>query len=462
LAAPDGRGDSGDAACGDRVHIEVSVREGNLSEVGFLVFGCPAAIAGAEELVRRVRGRPLLEAAAVSEAEVADALSLDAAKRACSNLAVDALHQALEAAWTRTGVSSAAPAATRDHQAVVVGMSGGVDSAVAALELSRRGYRVVGVTFRLWTDPVCARGRTCCSPETIRAARDSAHRLGLPHLTIDIGALFRERVVEDFVREYSLARTPNPCVRCNADLRFEMLAAVADRLGIHWIATGHYARLEGTPPRLQRGADRAKDQSYVLAQVTPSLLERTLFPIGAMNKETSRRHAREAGLSVHDAPESQEICFIPDDDYRRFLRERLGERPGRIVGADGTVLGDHKGSYNFTVGQRKGLGVASGVPLYVTRLRAEDGSVVVGPGAMLRVREVLVDRLVRHQAHVPTRGTVQLRSSGEAIPAEFRDDGHRVLITPAGDARGVAPGQAAVLYDGECVILAGTIASTTE
>ena len=461
MAAPDGCGDSGAASCGDQVHIEVSLRGGVLSDAGFLVFGCPAAIAGAEELVRRVRGRPFLQAAAVSEADIAHALSLDAAKRGCSNLAVDALHQALEDAWTRTDPSTPL-SATPDRQAVVVGMSGGVDSAVAALELSHQGYRVVGATFRLWTDPVCARGRTCCSPETIRAARGSAHRLGLPHLTIDIGPLFRERVVEDFVREYSLARTPNPCVRCNADLRFEMLAAVADRLGIHWIATGHYARLEGTPPRLQRGADRVKDQSYVLAQVPPSLLARTLFPIGAMNKETSRGRARDAGLSVHDAPESQEICFIPDDDYRRFLRERLGERPGRIVGLDGTVLGRHDGLYNFTIGQRKGLGVASTEPLYVTRLRTEDGSVVVGPGPMLRVRHVLVDRLVRHRADLPARGMLQIRSSGEAIPAEFRDEGHRVFVTLAGGARGVAPGQAAVLYDGECVILAGTIASTIE
>jgi tRNA-uridine 2-sulfurtransferase len=461
LVAPDGSGVSGSASCGDQVHVEVSLRGDTVTEAGFLVFGCPAAIAGAEELVRRVRGRPLLKAASVSEAEIADALSLDAAKRGCSNLAVDALHQALEDAWTRTGPSTPL-SATKDHQAVVVGMSGGVDSAVAALDLSRRGYRVVGVTFRLWADPACARGRTCCSPETIRAARESAHLLGLPHLTIDIGSLFRERVVEDFVREYSLARTPNPCVRCNADLRFEMLAAAADRLGIHWVATGHYARLEGTPRRLRRGADRAKDQSYVLAQVAPSLLERTLFPLGAMNKELSRRRARAAGLPVHDAPESQEICFIPDDDYRRFLRERLGVRPGHIVGLDGTVLGRHEGLYNFTIGQRKGLGVPSREPLYVTRLRAEDGSVVVGPGTMLRVRHVLVDRLVRHRADTPARGTVQLRSSGEAIPAEFRDEGHHVFVTLAGDARGVAPGQTAVLYSGERVILAGTIASTIE
>ena len=307
-----------------------------------------------------------------------------------------------------------------DPEAVVVGMSGGVDSAVAALELSRRGYRVVGVTFRLWADPVCARGRTCCSPETIRAARESAHRLGLPHLTIDIGHLFRERVVEGFVREYSLARTPNPCVRCNADLRFEMLALAADRLGIR--SDRHRAlRPPGRDAAEDCGVavDRAKDQSYVLAQVPPGLLERTLFPLGAMDKETSRRRAREAGLTVHDAPESQEICFIPDDDYRRFLRERLGERPGNIVGLDGTVLGRHDGLYNFTIGQRKGLGVAASEPLYVTRLRFEDDSVVVGPRPMLRVRHVLVDRLVRHQSRYADAGH-------GAVPFLRRGDAGRV------------------------------------
>jgi tRNA-specific 2-thiouridylase len=320
---------------------------------------------------------------------------------------------------------------------------------------------VVGVTFRLWSDPVCARGRGCCSPETIRAARLSAHRLGLPHLTVDVQDLFQDRVVAGFIREYGAARTPNPCVRCNADLRFAMLAAVADRLGIYWIATGHYARMEHEPPRLLRGRDPVKDQSYVLAQVEPALLRRTLFPLGEMDKSTSRRLACEAGLPVHDAPESQEICFIPDNDYRRFLRERLGEREGPIIGPQGEVLGRHGGLFNYTIGQRKGLGSSKGgAALYVTALRPADNTVIVGPLEALSIQTVRVVGLVRHRPHLPPEALAQMRSSGKPVRVSVRDEGDGLELTMQQPASSVAPGQAAVVYEGDEVLAAGTIGST--
>lgn len=463
LPAADGVGAAGSAACGDLVRVEVRLRGGVLAAARFQAYGCPATIAGASALVRRVEGRPLLEAAAVSEQSIADTLQLAPRKRRCSNLAVDALHAALEDAVAR-GVPLHPPGAGArlDPRMVLVGMSGGVDSSTAALELKRAGLGVVGVTFRLWSDPACASGRGCCSPETILAARRTAHALGLPHLTVDLSQPFRETVVETFVSEYACGRTPNPCVRCNAGLRFGALAALADRLGARWIATGHYARVSGDPPRLCRGADPAKDQSYVLAQVPPALLERARFPLGELTKAQTRARARAAGLAAHDSPESQEICFIPDNDYRRFLQERLGERPGAIVDQEGHVLGRHRGTYNFTVGQRRGLGVPAPAPLYVREILAAEDIVVVGPVDTLRVRTVVAEDVVIHRWPVPTRGTVQLRSSGRVFPAavQFDPARSRAVFALQEEAPGVAPGQAAVFYQGDAVILAGTIVET--
>jgi tRNA-uridine 2-sulfurtransferase len=339
---------------------------------------------------------------------------------------------------------------------VLVGMSGGVDSSVAALRLLEQGFYVVGVTFRLWSDPVCATGRTCCSPETIIEARRLAHRLGIPHLTVDLSPEFYREVVSHFVEEYAAARTPNPCVRCNSSLRFAELARLADRLGLAWVATGHYARLGDDGRRLERGRDPRKDQSYVLARVDPGLLTRARFPLGDLTKDQTRALARSAGLEVHDAPESQEICFIPDDDYRRFLRERLGERPGRLVDTEGAVVGQHRGFYNFTVGQRRGLGLAAPEPYYVVALKEDD--VVVGPAQATEVRRVWVQDLVLHRPQVPARAHIQVRSSGRPVPASNRLVApDRLLVVLDEPIQGVAPGQTAVLYEGEAVAVAGVI-----
>jgi tRNA-uridine 2-sulfurtransferase len=438
------------------VEIEIKVRGDTVTEARFLVYGCPASVAAAEELVTRIEGRDLLEAAAISQDQIASALELSDAKRQCSNLAVDAFHSALEDAWGR-GALACPEGGAPDTRGVVVGMSGGVDSAVAALALQEQGYLVLGVTFRLWSDPVCAKGRSCCSPETISAARRTAHRLGLPHLTIDLSARFRQEVVANFIGEYAAARTPNPCVRCNGDLRFAALAEVADRFGLYWIATGHYARLIGSPRSLHRGRWPEKDQSYVLAQVPDGLLARTLFPLGESDKATTRERAREAGLEVHDAPESQEICFIPDDDYRRFLRERLGEKPGPILGPDGQEVGSHTGLYNFTIGQRKGLGSRPGEPQYVIGLRPRDNAVMAGPADALGVRRVSVGRVVSHSPLPPGEMLLQVRSSGNPLRTRVRLRGDHLLLELEETARGIAPGQAAVLYEGDRVVAAGTI-----
>lgn len=459
LSSPDGVGTAGNPGCGDQVRIELQVRHGRVTAARFQAFGCPATIAGGSEIVSRVEGRSVFEAAQLSEAEVAEALELSTAKRACSNLAADALHSALEDVISRGVPLRAADAAT-DPEGVLVAMSGGVDSATAALILAREGRRVVGVTFRFWSDPTCGPGGGCCSPETVVRARRAAHALGIPHFTVDLAGPFYTEVVEYFVREYADGRTPNPCVRCNGSLRFGELVSLADRMGLGSVATGHYARLVGEPPQLQRGVDPRKDQSYVLARVPPRILRRALFPLGHLNKPEVRAIAREAGLEAHDAVESQEICFIPDDDHRRFLRERLGDRPGDITDPEGNVLGRHVGIYNFTVGQRRGLGVAGGQPLYVTAVLSSNDTVVAAPWRALAVDTIVVDDVVRHVPHLPARVWAQLRSSGRPIRSELHDRGASLVLHLTEPEAGVAPGQTAVLYSETAVVASGTIVST--
>jgi len=458
LSSPDGVGSAGDPSCGDQVRIELRLHHGKVTAARFQAFGCPATIAGGSEVVSRVEGRTVFEAAQLSEAVLADALELSPAKRACSNLAADALHAALQDVISR-GLPLRPPDMATDPEGVLVAMSGGVDSATAALILTGEGRRVIGVTFRFWSDPTCGPGGGCCSPETVVRARREAHTLGIPHFTVDLGGPFYREVVEYFVREYAGGRTPNPCVRCNGSLRFAELVSLADRMGLGSVATGHYARLVGKLPLLERGADAQKDQSYVLARVPPSLLRCARFPLGHLNKVQVRAIAREAGLEAHDSVESQEICFIPDDDHRRFLRERLGDRPGDIIDPEGNVLGRHAGIYNFTVGQRRGLGIAGASPLYVTAVVSENDAVVAAPRQALAVDTIVVDDIVRHAPDLPTRVWAQLRSSGGPIRSGLDDRGSLLVLHLAEPLLGVAPGQTAVVYAQATVVAAGTIVS---
>jgi len=458
LDSPDGIGIAGSPGCGDQVRIEIQLRDGRVTEARFQAFGCPATIAGGSEVVSRIEGRSVFEAAQLSEELLAETLELTTAKKTCSNIAADALHAALEDAIGR-GLPLRPAGTEVDPEGVLVAMSGGVDSTVAALMLTRGDRRVVGVTFRFWTDPTCGPGGGCCSPETVVRARRAAHALGIPHFTVDLSSPFYEDVVEYFVREYAGGRTPNPCVRCNGSLRFGALISLAERMALGSVATGHYARLVGDPPLLQRGADPQKDQAYVLARVPTELLRRVRFPLGHLDKTRVRAIAREAALEAHDAAESQEICFIPDDDHRRFLRERLGDRPGDIVDEDGIVLGRHAGIHNFTVGQRRGLGLAGVEPLYVTAVVAESDSIVVGPRRALAIDTIVVDTIVRHVPDLPTHVWAQVRSSGGPMRGRLSDHGSYLVLHLAEPATGVAPGQTAVVYSETIVVAAGTIVS---
>ncbi|MBV8562477.1 MAG: tRNA 2-thiouridine(34) synthase MnmA, partial [Actinobacteria bacterium] len=333
--------------------------------------------------------------------------------------------------------------------------SGGVDSAVALL---RALPDAVGVTLRLWLDPAGPDAeRACCSPDAVIAARETCHRLGVPHVTLDLREEFRRAVVTPFVRGYGRGETPNPCIRCNGSFRFVELLAFARRAGAARLATGHYARIAERDGGLllARAADPAKDQSYMLARLDPKLLGRIWFPLGDQDKEATRAEAERAGLAVARRAESQEACFLAGDDYRAFLaRHGLAARPGPILDADGAELGRHDGHWGFTPGQRRGIGVSAPGPLYVIGTRPSANAVVVGPrDALARTRVRARGRLYADAARVEAK----LRYRSPAVPATVTPTHGGFALELDEPAYGVARGQAAVLYDGDLVVGCGAI-----
>jgi tRNA-specific 2-thiouridylase len=364
---------------------------------------------------------------------------------------------------------------------ILVAMSGGVDSSLAAALLVERGHQVVGATMKTFCySEVPSHGRTCCGLDGISDARRVADRLGIPHYVFDVEEEFTRDVIDDFVSEYARGRTPNPCVRCNANTKFADLFRRGEQLGCDAVASGHYVRIahgQGES-RLLRGLDQAKDQAYFLWGLPRALLPRIEFPLGALTKTRVRERARALGLATADKPESQEICFVPSGDYRDLLARRLPGRhpalePGHVVDLEGRVLGEHRGYAGFTVGQRKGLGGGFAEPLYVIEIRADTREVVVGPREALDADGVLVQDL-NWLTEPPTPGdalSVQLRYRAPAVAARVAEPepgnearsgtGHgpplKVLLeTPQ---RAVTPGQSAVLFRGERVLGGGRILS---
>jgi tRNA-specific 2-thiouridylase len=404
-------------------------RDGRWALVRLTVDGERIVNAEAEGLERPLEGLTLLEAAAVGG----------------DVLAVDALANALGP------IFRAAP----KRGCVAVAMSGGVDSAVALL---RAGPDAIGVTLRLWLDPSGPDAeRACCSPEAVLQARATCHSLGLPHVTLDLREEFRRAVVAPFVRGYAAGETPNPCIRCNGSFRFAELLAFAERAGAERLATGHYARALEHKGRmlLARGVDPQKDQSYMLARLDPRFLDRVWFPLGEQTKDETRAEAARAGLAAAGRPESQEACFLAGDDYRAFLeRHGLPSTEGSVVDEGGKELGRHGGFWRFTPGQRRGLGVSAGAPLYALRSEPATNTVVVGPREALAVREVEA----RGRLYVPVErveAKLRYRSPAVSVHVQPVDGGFRLELDAP--AYGVAPGQAAVLYDGDAVVGAGTI-----
>jgi tRNA-specific 2-thiouridylase len=352
-----------------------------------------------------------------------------------------------------------------DHR-IVVAMSGGVDSSVAAALLVERGFEVVGVTLQLYEHGAAIGHKgTCCAGQDIGDARRVADRLGIAHYVLDYESRFRKEVIEDFAEAYRRGETPIPCIRCNQRIKFRDLLGTARDLGAAALATGHYVRRTMGPsgPELRRAADAARDQSYFLFATTRAELEFLRFPLGGLAKNETRALARRFGLAVADKPDSQDICFVPQGSYVRLverLRPEAGE-PGDIVDMSGRVLGYHRGIAHFTVGQRKGLGVAAGEPLYVLRLDPKERRVVVGPRAALAETRLSLGEVnwLGPPAEPGMAVATKLRSTQLPVGARFypggsKEDAVLVLDAPAG---AVAPGQAAVLYDGERLLGGGWI-----
>jgi len=475
-------GVAGGAPCGDVVRVSLRLADGRVGEARFDAEGCSAAIAAGAATADAVEGRAVLEAARLAPADVAGALGgLSPQGRHGAELATDALHRALTNAIAcdtqlvprerRPASDPAAPGRAAEEAAglVLVALSGGVDSAVAAWLERQRGADVIAVTVKLWADRGTDGTRSCCSPEAVLGARTLAHSIGIPHLTMDLEHAFRTTVVDHFLAGHAEGRTPNPCVRCNGHVRLDAMADLADRLGAGGLATGHYARVadDGDGPVLVAPADRAKDQTYMLSAVSPRTLARLRFPLAALTKGDVRRVAADAGLPVASKPESQDLCFLAGQGKLSFLARHAGlaDREGEIVDRSGRVLGRHGGHHRFTVGQRRGLGLAAPEPMYVLETDAASNRVVVGARDELETRRVVVrdavlrrdgDRVDRVRLRYHSRPLAcTVHTGGSPLRAGRHDE---VVVRLEEPVAGAAPGQTASLLAGEAVVGHGTIA----
>jgi tRNA-specific 2-thiouridylase len=464
-APPDAfSGAAGGAACGDLARVSLLIGEdGVVERATFDAEGCGATRAATAAVTEMVEGEPVLDAARIGVEELDAALGgLMPAKRHAAVLAADALHRALAAA-----AASTARLAGASKRRVLVAMSGGVDSAVAALLERERGAEVVGVTLKLWADPETDGAKACCSPEAVLGARSLAHSLDVPHLTLDLEEEFRRRVVAGFVSGYAAGATPNPCILCNGEVRIAAMIDLAERLGATHLVTGHYARIvdDEAGPLLAAAADEAKDQSYMLAALPPELLERVRFPLTELSKPEVREIAARHDLAVARKPESQDLCFLSGQGKRRFLRRHGGlhDRDGAVLNRAGRAIGRHLGHHNYTVGQRRGIGVSANLPLYVLATDAEANTVTVGTREELETRAVSVRDAVLYRSG-DSVDAVKLRYRSRPVPAAISAKGtgrHGELRIELGEAfAGAAPGQTAVLLAGERIVGHGTIAAS--
>lgn len=459
-------GAAGGAACGDLIRISLALDptdpEGAIADAGFDASGCGASIAAGSAAVSLIGGKRLLDAARLGADQIAAELGgLMPAKRHAAELAADALHRALGDA------AQSAQLAGANGGRELVAMSGGVDSAVAALLVQRECADAVAVTLELWSDPENDGKRSCCSAESVRFARELAHRLGLPHFSLDMRAQFKAGVVEPWLADHAAGLTPYPCVRCNGSVRLDGMLELASRLGAKRLVTGHYARVDTSDgdglPLLRRAIDQRKDQSYALAALSRDSLARMRFPLGELRKEQVREIAQQAQLPVARRPDSQDLCFLAGTNQRDFLARHggLGEREGEIRDRGGAVLGHHRGAHAFTIGQRHGLGLGGRGPLFVLATDPASNTVTVGAREELATRQVCIREAVLHRAGGCV-DAVKIRYMGApiacALSGEAAVGSHaRLQADLQHTIERTAPGQLACLYSGEVVVGHGTI-----
>jgi tRNA-uridine 2-sulfurtransferase len=470
LAAAPHAGAAGGAACGDLIRIAVRVESGVVVEAGFDASGCIAIQAAGSAVVSLVEDSDFVDAARIGPNDIDQELGgLTPASLHAATLAADALHRALgSAARDREFHVDPDMAGEGETRRTLVAMSGGVDSAVAAQLALEAGDDVIAVTLELWADPSGDGSKSCCSAQAVTGARALAHRMGIPHITLDLRDEFRRQVVDDFVAEHEAGRTPNPCVRCNGLVRFDEMLELAEKLGAERLATGHYARIveDDLGPLLANGMDPRKDQAYMLARLRPEQLRRLWFPLGESLKPQVREKARGAGLPVAEKVESQDLCFLAGIS-RIDLMARLRSappQPGDVVTMDGAKLGEHAGLDRFTIGQRRRVGVASGAPLYVIDKDTDTGKVTVGPREALATSALLVDavQLYRDGAAIDR---VKLRYRSEPVtctlptaPPAGRYPRIEIMLNEPFMA--AAPGQVACLMSGDRVVGHGLIAAS--
>ena len=355
---------------------------------------------------------------------------------------------------------------TNAKHKVLLGMSGGIDSTVSAMLLLEQGYEVVGVTFRTYDsmkDSCIAKEKGCCTIDSIMEAKRNAEKMGFEHHIVDFRETFRRCVIQNFIDEYMAGRTPNPCVRCNSTIKWGEMLHLADEMGCDFIATGHYARIAERDGHvfLRTAADTKKDQTYFLWMLTEEQLRRTIFPLGDYTKVQVRELARQHGYEkLAVKKESQEICFIPDDDYRAFLRANVPDymervRAGEYVDANGKVLGHHEGYVNYTIGQRKGLGIALGHPAYITHIDAATNRITLGSNDDMYAIELRFKPSVARYTGIPaSQITAKVRYRSQAVPVQTIDEGRLVFASPVW---GITPGQSVVLYSDDLVVGGGII-----
>jgi tRNA-specific 2-thiouridylase len=456
-------GAAGGSVCGDFITFGLTVEDGKIASAGFTVEGCTATVAAGSALVEMLTDLPVLDAARIGRDEISAELDgLSPERIHAAVLAEEALHRALG------DMASYAPGVLvdADPNRKLVAMSGGVDSAVAAQVLADDGAEIVGVTMQLWDDPATDGTASCCSPQAVTAARRLAHGMRMPHFTMDLRNAFRRGVVDPYLAAFGEGLTPNPCVGCNGHVRFDALDEVRERLGAATLATGHYARIEHDEhgALLAAAADDNKDQTYMLAALDPKLIERLEFPLGLIKKPEVRERARHAGLSVADKAESQDLCFLAGIGRDDFLQRHSGrgDRPGSIVDRDGHEVGRHRGAFRFTVGQRRGLGVAAPKPLYVLDVDPSSNEVMVGPREALDTTSVRLigARLLRDGDQVD-RVKLRYRNTPHScsVDGDLKAGRHKeISVTLDTPVDGAAPGQIACLMRGDAVVGWATIA----